>query len=272
METEENLRKTDLEKKKYKRRVTTQYALPSDQTRIENLIQILKAYCIASDNGAAPVSYREITTITNLGLSRISDNNKFLEENGLLQKKGRGIFVPSPEIVAFSKSLPWDPDKAKHHLRNSIVESWFVKTINKAFALESKRTEQELVNALGKIAGAKEDQVIGLKRILELLEYANIIEKDQSGGYSLAKELVKLVGELHPDLDQFYHKDFEGDTVPAIKHVAKKNLYAESKKFSIPINININLTVSANSFDADVEKVKKFFQELKNFLTQENIE
>jgi hypothetical protein len=268
--------KPEKQKKQYKPRAKTKYALPSLYTSLENLIQILKGYVIGSNNGQKPVNYKEVATLVNLHPARVSDNNRFLEENNMLVEKKRGRFVPSSEIVSFAKSLPWDLDKAKYFLSQKLESAWFYTIINDAFRIKGTLDEEGLVRILGSASQAASSQQTSLKRIIELLEYANIIEKDEKGVYTFVKQPIDIEEFLTPP-SQADSVSGQVDSVGGVelvdfvreKYYAEKPPRTKEQKLSIPINININLNVSADSFESDVEKVKKFFEELKNLLSQE---
>lgn len=237
------------EKKQKRTRRITKHVLTS--AGIETLIQVLKTYVIGTKNGESPIDYQEVASISGLNPSTVSGCNKFFEENGMLILRKRGMYVPSQEIVNFSRELPWDVENAKRKLRNVLKRTWFGELVLKKFELNTSYKESELISSLGKEAGALDDQMASLKRIIELMEYSELIQRIQdTDQYTLESELPS-----------FIPANIQADQIDTLK-ISDKPEEMSSSSIKYTINLNVNIP---EKIDADyVNNLEDLLKRLKN--------
>lgn len=217
---------------------------------IKKQIDVLKAYVTASNGGKNPVGYKDVATLMHLHPTRVSGCNKFFENIGLIKsvEKQRGKFLPSNEVIEFKNKSTWDLEDAKKHVKPLIESSWFGKLTKKMLDLKESVTETELISSFGKEVGAEEDQEVNLKRLVEYLEFFNVIEKDESGNYRIPKAIKKLPKEK-PEKPEFKEE---------IKKVIEKKVVAGIRQY----NINFNLEVGPNTTKEQLKSMLKLISDV----------
>jgi len=178
----------------------------------------------------------------------------------MLEFVKRGYYVPKLEIINFSRSLPWDQENAKRSLREILKNTWFGDLVIKKFELKASYPESELVNSLGRESGALDDQATSLKRLIELLEYSEIIQKNESDEYVLSyTDLVKPVPLKEVPIADIKEKQAE----------IRPNLSNEKLSSKISYQINLNVSVPEEINDKYIENLEQLLDRIKRFIKSE---
>ena len=182
--------------KKKRRKLQTKHPLPNKELSIDRQIEVLKAYVSVSNAGKTPVGYKDIAKL-GYNAKRVSSCNSFFVDVGFIKKveKERGKFLPSNELIEFKNKSTWNLDEAKEYLKPLVESSWFGELAKKILDIKGSVSQVDLIKSFGSESGAEKDQELNLKRLIEYLEYFNVIKKDDSGNYSIVKarrELRKL--------------------------------------------------------------------------------
>lgn len=245
------------ENRQKRTRIVTKYTLIN--VGLETLIQILKSYVIGTKNGEVPIDYKQVASISGLSSYLVSGCNKFFVENSMLEFKKRGLYVPTQEIVSFSRNLPWDAESAKKSLRNILEKTWFGDLLIKKFELQSYYKEADLINSLGKEAEAIGDQTASLKRLIDLLEYAEVIQKkEDTDEYILVREAIPTPSITKPV--------FEIKTESETRRPETDNYYAKTN-----YQINFNIAVPEKITDEYVQSLKNLLKQLRNLTDKDDI-
>ena len=177
-----------------KRSVTKlKHPLPYYDVPFEKHFEIIKAYVVISKEGKEALSCRDLRGSTSVSPNRVSANNKFFEDLGLIEKteKGQGKYRPTEKAVEFSKAKDWDEEEAKRILRDIILESWFWQSTNELLSVKGGRVPKEkLINRLGLDSGADRKHTPALKVLLEYLKYVGLID-EEDGIITYGKAVLK---------------------------------------------------------------------------------
>lgn len=169
-------------KGKAKRAITKlKHPLPSYDTSFEKHFEIIKAYVVASNEGSKPVGWKDLEGIVSIDPSKVSANNKFFCDLGLIKEaeKQRGKYFPTKNAIDFAKIKDWDEDEAKSILRELILKSWFWESTRQLLEVRKKVSEKELLGKLGIDSRADpEKHLPSLKVIVEYLKYVELIREE----------------------------------------------------------------------------------------------
>lgn len=178
-----------------------EHALPGKGiTKIEKLLDILKAYVVTSSNGSKAISYKDFNGVTDFNPYVISGTNKFLKEIGLIEpEKGQpGFFRPSKTLIEFQKQKGWgQEEEAKKILRDSLKTAWFVEAAEMVLCMNNPALESALLVKLGIESGAERGKHDGpIKSVLDLMTYAGTIQKNEDGTYSQGTDQRVMLKEV----------------------------------------------------------------------------
>lgn len=168
--------------KKARIRTKLQYPLPDSQTSFEKHLDIIKAYVVASKEGKEPVSYRDFKTLVDLQPTRVSGNNKFLENIGLIRKvEGeRGKYLPEDVTIRLYNALKWNKEEEiRSILRELLLSLWFWDFTKQLLDHKGTRTRTELRDKLGYESGADpKKHNSALNVLIDYLIYAGLIKEE----------------------------------------------------------------------------------------------
>lgn len=175
-----------IEDKQRKTRVVIKKAhhLPHPNAKFDQQLKMMKVYVIASNKGQKPVKTTDLANMIDFSIGYISGTNKFLEEIGLLERRGLGLYVPTQTAIDFYNRIEWrDETKAKEILRNLIEKSWIWEATNQHLSINNgKSSLDDLIRRLGMDCEA--DQKIHrlcFNSIIDYLKYVNLIREDIDG-------------------------------------------------------------------------------------------
>ena len=240
-------------------KIQSDYSLPRSGPDV--LSKILKAYVIASKQGAEAIKYTDVAAVADLSPTLVSANNSFLAESKFIVSERYGYYKPSPETIEFAKSAPWDEVGAKKYIRAQIDGTWYGETVRQQFQMFDALTEEQQIRAFGLKSSADESDKNKLGYLFDFLVYFEYIVPDDSGNYSLrrgdtaekkdgtqsAEDMISDVIKDHGPSDAI---DNFTDRAPE-RH--------QSNPSVAQINININITPSTTDEELDVVVKKAKF-------------
>lgn len=181
-------------------RMTAEKALP--QSSAETLVKIIKGYAIASNGGQSQINYKDVASVSGIGPTVVSSNNKFLLESQILISPKFGYYVPSEAAVRFAREAAWDEPAAKVHLHDVIASTWFGQTALQNLMLRSSLRRDELKRALAIKAGASEGDSNALEFLVDFLVYTGVIVQSETGAIAkgdVTQQLVNRDVTVEPD-------------------------------------------------------------------------
>ncbi|MBU7047657.1 MAG: hypothetical protein HXS54_14580 [Theionarchaea archaeon] len=170
-----------------------EYILPYQSPQISRQLEILKAYCILSEERKNPVGYKEVSDLTKISEISISGNNKFFVYTGFLEEIDRK-YVPSEKLLEFMNKLEWKKeDEAKNILRQMLAKTWFIDSLSRLMQFRGEMSRDDIISELGAKAGVKRSKsnMQRLNRLFEWIEYAEIILESSSDTYKMTQVISR---------------------------------------------------------------------------------
>jgi hypothetical protein len=241
-------------------KVESKYALPASNPEI--LSKILKAYVIASKQGAEAVRYTDVAVVAGLHPTAVSRNNAFLSEGGFILPERWGYFKPSPETTEYAKQAPWDDESAKDHIRKIIDKTWFGETVQQRLQLQSTLSKSDLIRAFGIKATPDPSDANRLGLLLDLLLHFGYLVADEQGNYiARPKQGAREVSVSH-GVDAFVSDEIPAVELPPVLPQSVE----ETRPGPITSQININLNLTAATTDEELELLVKKARTALNLL------
>ncbi len=237
-----------------KRREKKKRPLPNIRLKLENEIAVLKACVEFSKYGTEPVTYKDLK-IPGIHPTNISLELVFLSSINLLNPGSkRGEYIPTPEAVNFvSKLNEGKVEEAKRVLAEVLRTTWFGDLVLKSLKIKEEPTLNELIEVVGKEAHVDlKSDLRAIKRLLEWLKYADIIESEG--------EKVRL----------------KADTIQEPEHVERiEKSERVEKSGEITINLSFLINIDLRTTDEEdlkeiAKKIKGLIREIRKELKEEN--
>lgn len=149
--------------------------LPTDRVGFQRQMEILRAYAVNGESGQS-VTNEQVAAVVNIAAQSVSLCNMFFVEVGLLQR-GDGGYIPSQEVLEFSRAHEWDPDNAAKKLAPAIEKSWFATTLIPVLKFRPLE-DRDAIMKLAEASSASTDYEPQLRMILEYLAIAGIIIRE----------------------------------------------------------------------------------------------
>jgi len=149
-------------------------ALPTDRSKLETQLAILRAYAAASGDEKKLVDVNLAASTAHLGRDTVSLSNEFFRGSGLLKREGRK-FVPCSEVFEYAQAYRLDPPSAGKRLAPILRKSWFGDHVLTCLAVRSTARKHALLIDLGQMAGAEAEHMPRVELLLKYLEVAELI-------------------------------------------------------------------------------------------------
>jgi hypothetical protein len=248
-----------------KTKIQSAYSLPI--SRPEVLSKILKAYVIASKQGAEAIKYTDVAAVAGVHPTVVSANNSFLAESGFIVSERYGYYKPSPETIEFAKHAPWDEEGAKKFVRGQIDRTWFGETVRQQFQMFDTLTKAQQIKAFGIKSLPDESDANKLGFLFEFLVYFEYVIPDENGNYTLYRDETSEKTEgIHP-VDDMISDVIKGQSPNDVigKFVDREPARRKSDASGAQIHININITPSTTDEELDslVRKAKFVIDSLR---------
>jgi hypothetical protein len=263
--SEEIQDKTQLRPPKTKTKVESTYSLPCSSPEV--LSKILKAYVIASGQGAEAVKYSDVAAVAGLSPYTVSSNNSFLAESGFIVPERYGYYKPSPETVEFAKRSPWDEVGAQIFIRRQIDETWFGQTVRQQFQMFPTLTKSQQIRALGIKSSPPESDASKLDFLFDFLAYFEYVTSDGEGNYTLRRDETPGTAEATHLVDAMISDAMRGGSPSDVvdKYVGRQAEQPQSSVSAPHVHININIMPSTTDEELDslVKKAKFVLDSLR---------
>lgn len=261
---EATTRKTE-KLEKVTRKLQSTYALPQASSKI--LSDILKAYVIASNQGAEAVTYKDVAVVANLHPTQVSRNNAFLAQSGFISTERYGYYRPAVEVTEFAKESPWDEDGSKRHIRQLIDKTWYGEVILQKFQMRSVLPKEELVKAFGIKATPDQSEANRLDYLLDFLEYSDYIQKDEQGNYVPNHQEPTDATVIEPkvwirDATEIPTSNASRPSLPG----ADPEMVTAS--FRNTPQVNLNITLTASTTDEELREIAERVRSLLRMLDE----
>jgi predicted transcriptional regulator len=248
------------------KKLQSAYALPYASPKV--LADILKAYVIASSQGAEPITYKDVAAVANRHPTDVSRNNAFLAESGFITSERRGYFKPAPETNEFAKQAPWDDEGAKRHIRTLIDKTWYGELLQQKFQMRNSQSKQDLIKAFGMKATPDPSDASRLDLLLDFLVYFDYLQLDEQGNYFRPQQETETPGSLRVRVTDAIDSMVKGVPVSvAVDRLIGETPETTRSEFLVPrINVNINLTASTTDEELAglISKVRTLLEMLRH--------
>lgn len=235
------------------------HALPASGPEI--LSKILKAYVIASKQGADAVKYTDVAAVAGVHPTEVSKNNAFLSEAGFITTERYGYYKPSPEVTEYAKQAPWDEENAKGHIRALIDKTWFGETVQQQFQLQSTLSRSQLIRAFGIKATPDQSHANRLGWLLDSLVHFEYLVTDEQGNF-IARPKDQHTVETSHGADVYIVEE----KPPAEAQPPLPQSTGEISLNGILPRININLNLTSATTDEELELLVKKTKTALNLL------
>ncbi|MGA2076919.1 MAG: hypothetical protein ABSH52_25805 [Terriglobia bacterium] len=227
------------------------YALPASDP--EKLSKILKAYVIASKQGAEAVKYTDVGAVAAIHPTEVSRNNTFLSEGGFIIAERYGYYRPSPEVTNYAKQAPWDEESAKAHIRSLIEKTWFGETVRQQFQLQSALNRSQLIRAFGIKATPDPSDANRLGLLVDFLVYFEYLLTDEQGNF-IARSGGEQISQASHSADAFVV-----DETPLTERIQPLLPQSPSERPSIEVScrVNVNLNLTPGTTDEELQSLVK---------------
>jgi len=230
-----------------RKRIRRKHSLPRGDIKFENEIAILKGFVEFSNKGKKPVKYDEIRVIK-VHKTIISSELNFFADIGLAEKVKGSRYRPTSKTIDFVNNLNWGKEKkAKNVLRSVLLDCWFGKLVSKLLTISVEVTVDDLIQELGIEAEADpEKDKKSVERLVEWLEYANVIEMDENKKVTLKQDSILAPEEVQETTIETTKKE-------------EKQLQKISKA---EISISFLVQVTPQTKKEEIEKIIKIIKEV----------
>lgn len=153
--------------------------LPTDRIAFPKQLDILRAHAVLSNEGERVATNIAVGDFVKMSHSTVSLANPFFADVGLLVKSN-GSYLPSREVIEFSRAHQWGDEEAAHKLAPRLRDSWFGQSILKRLSFRSTMDEDEALRQLAQEASAGPNYRAQVVLLLAFLEGGGLIERDGS--------------------------------------------------------------------------------------------
>ena len=161
-------------------RLTAERSLP--QASAEALVKIIKGYAVASNGGEAQVNYKDVASAAGIPPTRVSANNRFLEESEILTSPKYGFYLPSEGAVRFAREAAWDEAGAKAHLRRIVSRCWYGQVAIQNLTLRPSLSRSEFKKSLAIKCGKRRGSNAPI--FIDFVVYTGLVEAAENGTLS----------------------------------------------------------------------------------------
>jgi hypothetical protein len=165
------------------------YPLPYPGLSFDKHLELVKAYSVLSKEGKDSVTYKDVgKTISPF---KVSGNTKFFENVGILAKvQGKGRYKPTEEAIDIYRDLVWKKETdVKLKVRALVLRSWFWETTKNLLTIRGKIPEEDLIQQLGREAGAEPRiHTPSLRILISYIKFAGLLV-EQDGQIALSSDI-----------------------------------------------------------------------------------
>jgi hypothetical protein len=238
-----------------KTKIQSAYSLPSSGPEV--LAKILKAYVIASKQGAEAIKYTDVAAVAGINPTVVSRNNLFLADSGFIVAERYGYYKPSPETIEFAKHAPWDEVGAKEFIRRQIGKTWFGETVRQQFQMFPSLTRNQQIKAFGLKSLPDESDANKLGFLFDFLVYFEYVIPDEEGNFTLRRDETSEHGEGMHLADAMISNVMKGESASDVIDKFIDRQPARSQPNSSVPHIHININITPSTTDEELGSVVK---------------
>lgn len=161
------------------RKARPKKTLPTNRVAFGKQLDVLHAHAVLSNEGEKPATNMEVAKMVGLNHATVSLVNPFFADVGLLVKSN-GSYLPSREVIEFSRARQWGDEGAGRKLGRLLEESWFSKAILRSLAFSTTMSEEAAHRQLAQEASAGTEYRSQLAMLLGYMEEGGLIVRDGS--------------------------------------------------------------------------------------------
>ena len=151
-------------------------SLPTERINFTKQLHLLRAHAAVSGPNGKIVTNKEAADVVEMSDTTVSLANSFFVDVGLIQRADGG-FLPSQEVISFSRAHEWNPESASHKLQPVIARSWFADVLMPKLSFRALSEEQAVAD-LADAAAAGPEYKIQLRLLIDYMEAAGIVQRD----------------------------------------------------------------------------------------------
>jgi hypothetical protein len=253
--TEEAMEKRTARGERALKKMRSTYTLPSATG--EKLANILKAYVIASRQGAEAVTYKDVAAVAGVHPTEVSRNNAFLSESQFILPERYGYYKPSPETTEFAKHVPWDEAGAKEYIRRVIGRTWFGQTVHQQFKMRNVLSKSQLIKAFGIKSTPDPSDANKLELLFDFLVYFEYLVPDAQGNYALRSAFLPPPAESPSTFGAAIDAVLKGESSSSVVDRLLEEPAQKARAGPFPSQISINLNLSASTTDEELQLLVK---------------
>lgn len=151
-------------------------SLPTDRLAVEKQVELLRAFAAVYQVSGKPVTNEQAgnAVTPQKASATVLLTNPFFKDTGLIVPHESGGFIPSQELVDYSKALQWDEEEAKQKLRPIFERTWFYKCLVPRLQL-APQPRKSCIAVLANESGANPDYEERLQNVLRFLVVFGLI-------------------------------------------------------------------------------------------------
>lgn len=194
-------------------RPRSRYALPTDRMKFRAQVDALRAFAVLSKNRQEPVTSDKLAAYLKIASTTAGLNNVFFVESGLIERAGKGKYLPTDLAMEFQRKYSFNQSDAGAVLAPALTQTWYADVVRQRVEFDAA-TVKDLVAALADEAGADVSFRSQLETLIEWLEFAGVVVRDGDGFVHLAGLAVAPISKTEPE--PMAETPVDSSTVPAI--------------------------------------------------------
>jgi hypothetical protein len=183
-------------------RPRARYALPTDRLKFQAQIDALRAFAALSKSRQESVSSEQLAGYLKVAVGTAGLSNIFFVESGLIEKAGKGRYLPSEAVIEFQRKYTFNPQSAGPTLGPALGKTWYADVVRQRIEF-GQATVDDLIDVLAAEAGADASFRAQLECLLEWLQLGNVIAFGPDGHARMVGELEAIAtGVAEPTVDR----------------------------------------------------------------------
>lgn len=150
------------------------YAVPTDRMRFEVQEKALRVICLASRGGVEPVDSDKMAAHLHVPASKAALNNAFFVSVGLVEKSGKGDYLPTSIALDYQRKHSFDRRAAAALIAPCFTDTWFHDAVCQQLDIGAA-TRDQLIATLAAEAHTDDSYSVQYGMLLDWLEYVGLI-------------------------------------------------------------------------------------------------
>lgn len=244
--------------------------LPNARMAFANQIKALRGFAAASGPSTKPVTTDEVASIVGLERSTLALINPFFVDAGLIQsiqqKNQAWRYIPSTEVISFSRAHEWNPETAPQKLAPALSRTWFYEALVPKLSF-APISEQEAVGILGEKASAGPEYKRELRLLIDYIATAGLVSRE-NGQLRILKS--HTLGEppvaVHPKEERAATPSGEASAKePSLARPAVATSFMQPTQGIINFHVDVKVDM-AEFADWSADRIASFFSGIAQVL------